>query len=127
MFIEFPHAGQSLRVPRRARLGLESLESRAVMNAAPQIVNFAVTPVGDGWYMLTGHVVDEAPYGLSVELNGNSTTLQGLRADVDQSGDFSFLVELQTDGSDDGLVYATTEDWSGLFSDPVCVDVVAST
>ena len=110
----------------RCALGLEMLESRTVMNAAPVIANFAMTPQGEGLYSFTGQVIDENPEGLAVDFSGDPCSINGARAFADTSGYFELIIYLNNDGSDDGDVYAVAEDWYGLFCDPVQVNVQAS-
>ena len=109
--------------PPRARLSLDALESR-LTPAAPQITGLTFTGVGDNWYTITGQVIDENPWGLTVEFESTSDVIQGARAECDEGGYFCLYVYLEE--SDYGVASATSIDWEDLISDPVFVDATPS-
>jgi hypothetical protein len=80
--------------------------------APPQIVNFNAEEVGYGLYRFTGQVIDPNPGGLVVTFGG-VPTMVGKTATVGNDGNFSLLVQLQTDGSDTGNVSAVTQNAAG--------------
>jgi hypothetical protein len=114
----------------RARLRLEQLDYRAVpsslsgmgnesleyfyrggdaqLTVAPQIVDFVGFEVGSGWYRFTGRVQGpESCGGLTVSFGG----VPSLRDEVTTTlsdGSFVLLVQVRTDGSDQGTVTAQT-------------------
>ncbi len=129
----------------RARLRLEALEGRdqpssltdfgsandppplaplvLAVNAAPQIVDFTAEQVGNGLFVFSGRVIDEAPGGLVVTFGGGVPSVSGLTAMTDANGMFSLTVRLQTNGTDTGTVSAITVDAQGLSSNEALVYV----
>ncbi len=91
-------------------------------NAAPQIINFTATNLGNGQYLFTGQVVDESPGGLTITFGG-VPTMVGLTTTTASDGTFSKMVQLQTNGSDDGTVTASTIDIWGSGSNVALVNV----
>ena len=88
-------------------------------NQTPEIVGFTAEAVGDGWWRVSGRVVDERPGGLVVTFGGGVASLAGKTVTTNAAGEFSYLVLLNTDGTDTGWVSATTEDDLGADADPV--------
>lgn len=80
---------------------------------APFINYFEVTHEPQGWVFL-GHVNDESPEGLIVQLGG-IPSLEGQTATVDSTGWFMFTVQL-IPGVDRGTATAQVTDWWGLAS-----------
>lgn len=128
--------------PNRAFLRLESLDGRAApsggttpnstppyvapaqedtVNAAPQIVNFQAIQNPDGTFSITGQVIDEDPGGLVVRFSGDVATLDGQSATTNADGYFFLRVNLQTNGTDTGWLYAQTTDRGGLVSNEASV------
>src|SRR5262245_11741405 len=129
----------------RARPHLESLEGRdqpssltddptppdpaplddpiMVTNAPPQIVNFNAEQVGNGLYIFTGQVIDEAPGGRVVTFGGGVPTVAGQTVVTNTDGTFSLTIRLRTDGTDTGTVSVTTVDAQGLPSNEALVYV----
>lgn len=126
----------------RARLRLESLEWRdqpsllgefggveplefgadqVPANVAPVISDFTAEEVGNGLFLFTGRVTDEAPGGLVVTFGGGVPSVSGLTATADENGHFSLLVRLKTDGTEGGTVSATTTDAQGATSNEAYV------
>jgi hypothetical protein len=89
---------------------------QAAANQAPQIVNFSASEIGNGWYMITGQVIDERPGGLTIHFGGSVETMSGQTTMTDSNGAFSVLVHLNNDGSDTGWLLATTTDDLGASS-----------
>ena len=87
-------------------------------NQKPVIVNFEARAIGNGWFLITGRVIDEDPGGLVVTLGG-TTSAAGRTVATAADGTFSLTVSLRTDGSDVGFITATTVDRQGLVSDEV--------
>ncbi len=85
-------------------------------NRAPEIVDFTVVQIGPGQYRLTGRVIDENPGGLVVAFGGVPAA-EGQSATTNAYGTFSLILTMQTDGSDTGLVTASTQDAAGQSSD----------
>ena len=118
--------------PRRARLSLESLDGRIMPDAtgtspapiavfaqaapaapgtsdaaAPQITSFGAAEISTGWYLFTGTVTAAGnPAGIVVTLGGGPASLAGVTATVQADGTFSVLVQMQTNGNDDGTATA---------------------
>jgi hypothetical protein len=139
LFRRPPTRGHGLSV--RTILRLENLEGRAqpssldpggdplggqyliaAPNDAPQIVDFSAREVGTGLFLVSGRVIDEAPGGLTVTLDGD-TAANGLTTTTLGDGSFSLLVRLPTDGTGSGYIIATTVDNQGLVSEEVFVFV----
>jgi hypothetical protein len=110
----------------RARLAVEQLDARvtpgsldpsppegdsylvAPDSTPPVIVDFTGGEVLHGWYSFTGRVdAGESSGGLTVTFGG-VPSLQGRTAVTASDGTFSLLVQVKTDGSDDGTVTAQT-------------------
>ncbi len=131
------------RAVLRARLGLESLDGRAVpsglfgdgeppllisrfgdesITIAPRIINFTAVEVETGWYRFTGQVVDSTTVGgLTIDFDG-VPSLDNETTTTAADGTFSHTVPVRTDGSDSGEVRAkTTAD--GVTSAEVAVNI----
>ena len=129
-------ANQAARPKPRLFLRLEGLESReqpdgglnepppppvqieATGNQAPEIVDFSCTEIQNGYFLVTGRVIDESPDGLVVTLGG-STSAAGTTVNCNPDGTFSVYVQLRTDGTDSGYITATTVDDEGAVSEEV--------
>jgi hypothetical protein len=92
-------------------------------NAAPRIVDFDAKSLGGGMYRFIGRVVDESPAGLAVVFAG-VPTVEGVEVFTGSDGSFSLTIQLQTDGTDTGMVSVLTMDNLGQMSNEpfVCVD-----
>jgi hypothetical protein len=84
-------------------------------NAPPEIVDFSAELIGDGLYLVTGRVIDEAAGGLTVTFGG-STDGSGRTTTTYEDGTFSILIRLPTDGTGAGYLTASTLDNQGLES-----------
>ena len=118
--------------PTRVFLRLEDLEGRATpsgdgipvftgstqapTNQAPQIVDFTAEELGNGMFLISGRVIDESPGGLTVKFGGSVATVNGRSCVTDANGYFSIVVQLRTDGTDEGWVSASTVDALGAAS-----------
>lgn len=91
-------------------------------NTAPVIEDFTAEEAGNGLFLFTGRVTDEAPAGLTVTFGGVQS-VAGLTAVTDENGNFSLLVRLNTDGTDNGIVSAMTADAQGAASNEALVHV----
>jgi hypothetical protein len=91
-------------------------------NAAPKIVDFDATSLGGGLYRFTGRVVDEFPAGLAVVFAG-VPTVEGVEVFTGSDGSFSLTIQLQTDGTDCGMVSVRTMDHLGQMSNEPFVNV----
>ena len=127
------------RFALRAFLRVENLEGRATpsgdvmpplsgssvtsTNQAPQIVDFAAQELGNGLFIFTGRVLDESPGGLTVTFGGGVPTMVGRSCVTDSNGNFSFMIQLQTNGTDIGWVTAKTQDSHGVASNEPSVHV----
>ena len=89
------------------------------VNQAPQIVDFDAENVGNGWWLISGRVVDEQPDGLTVSFGGAVASLANVTVVTDADGEFSYLVQLNNNGTDTGWLSATTTDGQGAPSSPV--------
>ena len=87
-----------------------------VANQAPQIVDLDAEALGNGWYLITGRVIDERPGGLTVSFGGLAS-MADRTATTDADGYFSYVVQLRTDGTDTGWLSAETTDDLGAASD----------
>ncbi len=85
-------------------------------NNPPQIVDFAADALGGGWYVISGHVIDEHPGGLTVTFGGDVATTYGQTTTTDTNGYFSVVVWLNNNGTDSGLLSAVTRDDAGQSS-----------
>jgi hypothetical protein len=85
-------------------------------NAAPRVVNFTAVEIVGGLWRFTGDVIDEAPGGLTITFGGEPDSLQGVTTTTDANGHFDIVLELNTDGSDNGLASAQTVDAGGRAS-----------
>lgn len=91
-------------------------------NQPPEITSFTANQISPGKFQFAGEVVDEIPSGMVVSLSG-VPSVQGATATVQSNGSFSTVVQLRTDGSDMGTVYAVTVDSGGLNSNIANVNV----
>lgn len=134
----------SLRTPHRKistkiRLRVESLELRdqpdgligdpptlpsqspavtyapSLTNNPPTIKIESAKEIGNGLFVISGRVSDEHPGGLTVTLGGG-TSASGQTCVTKSDGTFMMTVQLQVDGSDSGVITATTKDALGLVS-----------
>jgi len=85
-------------------------------NRPPQIVDFAAGSIGDGWWVISGRVIDEHPGGLTVTFGGDVATTYGETTTTDANGNFCLLVCLNANGTDTGLLSAITHDDAGQSS-----------
>jgi len=85
-------------------------------NNPPAIVDFAADGIGDGWYVISGRVVDEHPGGLTIRFGGDLATMDGQTTTTAADGTFSVLVCLKTNGTDRGWLSAVTQDDLGQSS-----------
>jgi hypothetical protein len=90
---------------------------------APKIVDFTAEEVGNGLYIFTGRVIDEAPAGMTVTFGGDVPTMMGQTAGVQSDGTFTLIIRLRTDGTDVGFVTATTVNAQGEVSNEAVVFV----
>jgi hypothetical protein len=86
-----------------------------LVNNAPQIVDMSVSCMGDNTYVLTGHVLDESPGGLTFTLGGDVDAFRGRLVTVNADGTFSISATI-TDPTDRGEITAQVTDWWGLTS-----------
>ena len=133
----------------RTRLTLESLDVRAVpsslasndptsseynstndqsatsspsaLPAPPTITGLGGSEVEHGWYFFTGRVNAASPGGLTVTLELPSGVKRTCVTEAD--GSFSYLCQVKTDGTDNGLVFAQTVDTNGQASASVFFDI----
>jgi hypothetical protein len=61
-------------------------------------------------------VIDESPGGLIVQFGGSVASVSGQTATTQADGTFTLIVQLQTNGTDVGLVTVQTTDAQGLNS-----------
>jgi hypothetical protein len=92
-------------------------------NVAPQITNFTANPLGGGTYRISGRVIDVSPGGLTVSFSGSVATLNGYTTTTAADGTFSFDIQLQTNGTDTGYLFARTRDAQGLISNEPSVSI----
>jgi hypothetical protein len=87
--------------------------SSLLPNLAPVIDNFYASQSGN-WWILRGHVIDEAPAGLIVTFHSAIAAIDGHTTTVLANGDFfePFLLKFGVSG----YVTAQTTDWFGLSS-----------
>jgi hypothetical protein len=131
---------------RRARLSLETLDGRVLLDATPldqpspsptgdtspapvappQITGFTATEVSTGLYLFSGTVVADHPEGMTVTFGGAPVSLEGKTTTVLADGTFSLLVSMQTDGSDDGTATAVCTDEYGQVSNTATTLVTPS-
>jgi hypothetical protein len=83
---------------------------------APQINNFVGVELGNGVWQFSGTVTDPNPGGLTVTFGGQPESLQGVTTTTDENGNFNLVIQLNTNGSDDGVVTTQTTDGAGLQS-----------
>ena len=95
----------------------------AVTNNPPQIENFTADAMGDGWFVVSGTVIDEHPGGLTITFGGDVDSMYGRTTTTDVNGNFSLLVCLNTDGTDMGWLTAVTRDDAGQSSNEASVYV----
>jgi len=105
-------------VPPAAPAPPTSQDGPQVANQAPRIVNLGVEAIGNGWYLISGQVLDERPAGLPVQFGGLAS-MNGVVVTTDEYGEFSYVVKLRTDGTDTGYLSAQTVDDLGAVSDVV--------
>lgn len=72
----------------------------------PRLTNFKAIEIVGGLYKLEGDVIDPAPAGLTVTFGGDPDSIRGKTATTDANGHFSKVVNVKTDGSDDGTLSA---------------------
>jgi hypothetical protein len=101
------------------------LQQQAPPPTGPQIVGFTAVEIGCGFWKFSGTVTDPNPAGLTVTFGGQPVSLNGHTATTDANGNFSFSIQLNTDGSDNGIVTAQTTDSQGLQSNVAMCDVDA--
>ena len=87
-----------------------------ITSAAPVITSFQVIQGPNGNWTFQGSVADEAPGGIVITFGGNAQ-VSGLRATVDQNGNFSATFYLPNLTS--GFVTASCSDVWGLMSNTV--------
>jgi len=87
-----------------------------ITSAAPVITSFQVIQGPNGNWTFQGSVADEAAPGIMVSFGGNAQ-VSGLRAFVDQNGNFSATFYLPNLTS--GFVTASCSDVWGLMSNTV--------
>lgn len=92
-------------------------------NNPPRIENFVATPIGGGWYSISGTVVDEHPGGLTITFGGEVDSMYGRTTTTDANGNFSLVVCLNTNGTDMGWLTAVTQDDAGQWSNKATVYV----
>src|SRR6266542_513177 len=136
-----------MAAPRRTRLFLESLDSRLLPDgvpldppdppptqeitpaptpAAPQITSFTAVEVSTGWYRFSGTVLASSPEGMVVSFGGAPISLQNVTTTVQADGTFSILVQMHTDGTDDGTATAVCTDQFGQTSNTAMTYVTPS-
>jgi hypothetical protein len=124
-----PFRKQGAHPAKRKFLRLESLETRdqpdgglgnppasrpagvvaPPINQDPVIVDFSAVECGNGYFVVSGRVIDESPDGMIVTLGG-STSASGMTITVAADGTFSKVIQLRTDGTDSGYITAITTD-----------------
>jgi hypothetical protein len=82
---------------------------------APTIMNFAAVQQTGYEFMFSGCVGAQTAAGLTVTFGG-IPSLAGQTATVAANGIFQFIVQLQSNGSDNGTATAQTTDWWGQAS-----------
>jgi hypothetical protein len=83
-------------------------------NQAPRIVVHC-SQIGAGLFRVYGQVTDESPGNLTVRFGGIPSA-QGQSTTTLADGSFSMILQVQTNGSDIGVVTAQTTDAQGLDS-----------
>ena len=127
---------------RRVRLSIEMLDGRVLCDgtlldppdpppsqqnpAPPQIVDFRVEEIQPGWYQFTGTVIAENPNEMVVSFGGDPVSLHNVSVPVRPDGTFILLIQLRTDGSDDGTATAMCTDQYGQQSNIAATDVTPS-
>lgn len=133
-----------VRPVRRAQLSLEVLERREqpsdffvpqpyaqdpnapiygppeesyAANEAPAVQDFNVQSLGYGVFILSGHVADEQPGGLTVRFGGGIEGMDGVTVTTDANGNFSVTVTVPA--GEFGTVTATVVDSQGQTSTSV--------
>src|SRR5262245_2681100 len=81
---------------------LLSATAEPPVNNPPLIVDFGCEEISPGLFVFSGTVIDEDPAGLTVTFTGDIPTLNGRTVLVDEDGTFTFVIQLNTDGSDAG-------------------------
>ena len=123
----------------RARLSLESFDSRCAPSSldgtgdpiliapplGPDIVNFTATAGPTGLWDFSGDVQDStsSPAGLTVKLGGDPQSLQNVQVTTNANGHFDIIIQLNANGTDDGIATAQTTDSQGLVSNTAMVYV----
>lgn len=131
----------------RTRLGLEQLADRAVpsgadpdptppppppttdpvliapaVQLAPQIVDFGGEEISYGCYHFHGKVLGGPPGGGLVVTFGGGPSLVGQTVTTAADGTFDLTIQVNTDGSDDGMVTAQTM-YNGQLSNLAMCDI----
>jgi hypothetical protein len=96
-----------------------------LISEAPIIDAFMAIEASNNFWTFSGHVDDESGEGLDVNLGG-IPSLQGETTTVDGNGNFSLTIPLSGDPSDNGTVWAQTQDWWNLLSN-LATDLVHQT
>ena len=85
-------------------------------NGAPKVINFVAVEIVGGMWRFSGDVIDESPAGLTITFGGEPESLQNATTTTDANGHFDIVIELNTDGSDNGTASAQTVDNGGRTS-----------
>ncbi len=89
---------------------------RTLQSAVPVIQQFSVSEKTGGWYEFSGRVVDECPFGLTVDFGGQPVSLSDQTVTVGADGWFHFQIKLNGTTTDEGTATAVVSDWWGLTS-----------
>jgi hypothetical protein len=106
--------------------GAEPRPYQPAANNPPQVTEFQVTWVLGNLWLVSGKVIDENPAGLTVSFGGEPESFQNLTTKTDANGNFSFTIQLNTNGTDNGLASAQTVDGKGLKSNVAMYMVISS-
>jgi hypothetical protein len=108
-----PSTDSSLVIPASAATTSQTPTANPT-NTAPQIINFTNVEVVGGVCTFSGDVVDEAPAGLTITLDGQPPSVRGVTVTTDANGHFAKSVLMKA--GDNGIVTAETVDAQGLAS-----------
>jgi hypothetical protein len=86
-----------------------------VTSSAPTISNFTAAEAAGYLFTFTGTVTDASPAGLTVSFGG-IPSLTNQTTTVASNGTFTFSIQLNPNGSDNGIATAQTTNWWGLQS-----------
>lgn len=95
-------------------LGATLSRGTGTADTGPRLTNFAAIEIVGGLYRLEGDVIDPAPAGLTVTFGGDPDSLRDTTTTTDANGHFSKVVDVKTDGSDDGTLSAQAVNAAGV-------------